>query len=247
MQLLKLKTTPLCNNMTGVLEAEERELAAAIVAAPKAQGTELFEQLAQGQGIDVIDFRFQGRLSKINADQIHYSVPKPNSVGDVFSTPIHHSFATKRIEPHKDFRLWIADSGELFVRNLRLPIDEKEKLKSIVAEIRSEHKEKEAWVAAMYKQRGFTFQSIHGPVYVSNKNIERLFLSSKEINGVAAKPRKARKTPSSAATATSGAFRVSDGRGEGSVSASTDALRKHNVEEGVLSAQQGETQSKESS
>ena len=117
----------------------------------------LFEKIGQGIGVDVIDFRFQGRLSKINATQIHTEDLVDGKQDR--PTPIRYTLFTKRIEPHRAYRA-VYEDGHCFRNDVQvLPED----LELIKERIRAIVKAEDP-----IGKRGFTLSLGTGPLYVSS-------------------------------------------------------------------------------
>ena len=151
-----------------------REISAAYSASPKILRPALYTQLSAGVGVDVADYRFQGRLSKLNACTVHYmGVDKASS--KLFETPLHHSFATKRIEPPHPMHL----ATDFTVGGQLLGQLDQLQLQAQVRTLFGPPTSKTAWIDALYKQRGFSYQSAIGPVYVPNRVLRSIFQSSK--------------------------------------------------------------------
>lgn len=145
---------------------------------------DLFEKVGQGIGIDAVDYRFQGRLSKINAIRVHV-----NDLGDgvvamadgtqTKATPIHYTLCTKRIEPHRAYRVTVdkREKGQpLVVRRagIELPAAMVEKLK-LAVQCTYEARDP-------IMMRGFT-EPIDGQVcYVSNDSMHKILAYIKEVN-----------------------------------------------------------------
>jgi hypothetical protein len=131
----------------------------------------LFEDIGKGIGVDALDYRFQGRLSKLNASIIHTDdlVPGTNTK----ETPIHYTMCLKRIEPHKAYRVY-ESNGSYYKNGFLITADELKAIEATITEIitRDQYIEK----------RGSTLELASGPTYLSNSIIRKIWNIIKSRN-----------------------------------------------------------------
>ena len=123
----------------------------------------LFEKIGQGIGVDAIDYRFQGRLSKINATQIH-TEDLVDGKQDV-SSAIRYTLLTKRIEPHRAYRVTYSN-GRYYQGDVEILPDELELIKEKIREILK--------ADDPIGKRGFTMILRSRPAYISNHVFRKL-------------------------------------------------------------------------
>jgi hypothetical protein len=167
--------------------SDQRELSRIIEESPRVATMELFERLGRGEGVDVVDYRFQGRLSKIDSDVIHYSgkgageLPKDHVH---YQTPIHHSFATKRLVPHRSFHLKLEEGGRFTRSGVPLSPADVIRVRDFACEIIDRKRPAasvEEYVNRTFLSRGVTMQTDLGPVYVSNQVMREIYSAFKEF------------------------------------------------------------------
>lgn len=148
--------------------AQMKMLQACFNESPPLVNRDMFIKLSQGFGVDAIDYRFQGRLSKINGIHVDTAILIPET--DKIPTPIHYTLCTKRIEPPKVFRA-SAKNGKLYCRGVE--ITETSIIKNeIVRAVRDNDP---------IAKRGFTVMLSSGAVYISNDLFRKVFRTLKQI------------------------------------------------------------------
>jgi DNA polymerase type B, organellar and viral len=219
---------------------DQRELSHIIEESPHVTTIELFQRLGRGEGVDVIDYRFQGRLSKIDSDVVHYANEEGSLLpeGHVhYKTPIHHSFATKRIAPHRSFHLQVSAEGVLSMPNGAVLIEkDAEQVKCSIFKIMDTSTTAstvEDYVERMYATRGVTLSSSVGPIYVSNSVMKLIYSGPKKIKPKVIDEHHQEEQKACDADATS---RGSIAEGEGGLREGCDKVREPDGKKSILSS-----------